>query len=148
MENGKSLTPVGHFTSGPADPNGAVDNGSVPGGSPWAWWYRCKMWWKDKEDPNGKWEPVYGGLPLIRLKNAPTLGYAIHGPIDEYSLPNGGSLRRALVSHGCIRMSAEGILEVFSLLRGKAFVPVTIQRAPERDENAKAIDLADRKSVV
>ena len=144
VENGKSLTPVGHFSTGPADPKGAVDDGAVVGSSPWAWWYSCKIWWQDKEDPQQRYQPVYAGLPLIRLKGAPTLGYAIHGPIDGYGAQNGGSLRRALVSHGCIRMRAEDILEVFAMLRGKSYVPINVQRAVERDENAKAIDLAAR----
>lgn len=144
VANGKSLTPVGHFTTGPADAGGAIDNGAVKGSSPWAWWYQCKIWWQDREDPKLPWTPVYAGLPLIRLKGAPTLGYAIHGPIDNFGASNGGSLRRALVSHGCIRMRAEDILEVFALLRGKAYVPVNIQRAVERDENGKAVDLASR----
>lgn len=144
VENGKSLTPVGHFTSGPADAVGAKDNPNVVGGTPWAWWYQCKMWWLDREDPALKWQPVYAGLPLIRLKGAPTLGYAIHGPIDAYNLPSGGSLRRGLVSHGCIRMAAADILEVFAMLRGKGNVPINIQRAVDRNAENKAIDLASR----
>ncbi|MBS2025113.1 MAG: L,D-transpeptidase [Deltaproteobacteria bacterium] len=146
IENGKSLTPIGHFTSGPADTTaGATDNPAVVGGSPWSWWYRCKIWWQDQEDPDKKWQPVYAGLPLIRLKGAPTLGYAIHGPIDGYSMAAGGALRRAFVSHGCIRMQAADILEVYSLIHGHGNVPINIQRAPERDENGKAIDLAQKR---
>lgn len=143
VENGVSLTPVGHFSTGPADPTaGAIDSGAVIGSSPWAWWYRCKMWWTD---PVTKVvSPVYGGLPLIRLKGAPTLGYAIHGPIDSFGSASGGSLRRGLVSHGCVRMRAEDITEVFVLLHGHPEVPVTIQLAPERDQNGKRVDLAQR----
>lgn len=143
IENGKSLTPVGHFTTGPADATaGAADDGTKVGSSPWSWWYRCKMWWTDPDTK--KISPVYGGLPLIRLAGAPTLGYAIHGPIDSFGNANGGSLRRGLVSHGCIRMRAEDISEVFVLLHGKSKVPITIQRAPERDSEARAVDLSPR----
>ena len=144
VENGKSLTPVGHFSSGPLDNVGAKDDGAVVGASPWSWWYQCKIWWQDKEDPQQKYQPVYAGLPLIRLKGAPTLGYAIHGPIDAFGNSNGGALRRGLVSHGCIRMQAEGILEVFALLRGHGNVPISIQREVERDADAKAVDLAQK----
>ena len=143
IENGVSLTPVGHFATGPADTTaGAVDNSAVVGGSPWAWWYRCKIWWTDPATK--KIQPVYGGLPLIRLNGPPTLGYAIHGPIDSFGAANGGALRRAYVSHGCIRMRAEDIVEVYVLLHGHGKVPVTIQRAVERDDAGKAVDLAQR----
>ena len=81
IENGVSLTPIGHFTTGPADTSaGASDNPNVVGGSPWSWWYRCKIWWTDPETK--KINPVYGGLPLIRLNGPPTLGYALHGPVE------------------------------------------------------------------
>ena len=143
IENGKSLTPVGHFTTGPADTTaGASDNGAVVGGSPWSWWYRCKMWWTDPDTK--KVSPVYGGLPLIRLAVPGSYAYAIHGPIDGFGAANGGSLRRAYVSHGCIRMRAEDIGEVYMLIHGKSHVPVTIQRAVERDDAGKAVDLASR----
>jgi hypothetical protein len=143
IENGVSLTPVGHFTTGPADTTaGAVDNGKVVGSSPWAWWYRCKIWWTD---PDTKAiSPVYGGLPLIRLNGPPTLGYAIHGPIDSYGDSSGGELRRAYVSHGCVRMRAPDISEVYVLIHGHGNVPVTIQRAVERTPEGKAIDLPQK----
>ena len=143
IENGVSLTPLGHFTTGPADTTaGAADNPSVVGGSPWSWWYRCKIWWTDPDTK--KIIPVYGGLPLIRLNGPPTLGYALHGPVDNFGAADGGSLRRGYVSHGCIRMRAEDILEVYVLLHGHGKVPVTIQRAVERDDRGNAIDLAQR----
>jgi hypothetical protein len=144
VQGGLSLTPVGHFSTGPADPKGAIDNGAVQGSSPWAWWYQCKVWWQDKESPGQPWSPVYAGLPLIRLKGAPTLGYAIHGPVDDFGAAKGGSLRRGLVSHGCLRMRAEEILELFALLRGHGNVPITIQRAVERDAEGRAVDLRQR----
>ena len=85
IENGKSSTPAGHFTTGPRDATaGAADNGGKAGSSPWAWWYRCKMWWTDPDTK--EISPVYAGLPFIRLNGPPTLGYAIHGPIDKYGI--------------------------------------------------------------
>ena len=143
IENGVSLTPVGHFSTGPADSTaGARDNPAVVGGSPWAWWYSCKIWWTDPVTK--QISPVYGGLPLIRLKGPPTLAYALHGPIDSYGAANGGALRRGYVSHGCIRLRAQDIAEIFVLLHGKGDVPVTVQRAIERDAGGKAVDLVQR----
>ena len=142
IDGGVSKTPVGHFTTGPADTTaGASDNPKVVGGSPWSWWYRCKMWWTDPDTK--QISPVYGGLPLIRL-SIPGLAYAIHGPIDNFGAANGGSLRRGYVSHGCIRMRAEDIAELFVLLHGHGYVPVTIQRAVERDDGGAAVDLAQK----
>ena len=143
IENGKTLTPVGHFTTGPADSTaGAVDDGTKVGSSPWSWWYRCKMWWTDPDTKAVS--PVYGGLPLIRLAGAPTLGYAIHGPIDSFGNAAGGTLRRGYVSHGCVRMRAEDISEVYVLLHGLSKVPITIQRAVERDDQGRAVDVPSR----
>jgi hypothetical protein len=143
IENGVSLTPTGHFTTGPKDTTaGAMDNGAVVGSSPWSWWYRCKIWWTDPDTQEQT--PVYAGLPLIRLMGAPTTGYAIHGPIDNYPASNGGTLRRGYVSHGCVRMSAADIVEVWGLLHGHDKVPVTIQRAVEREADGDAVDLSPK----
>jgi hypothetical protein len=143
IENGVSLTPVGHFTTGPAQPGpGASDDPKVVGGSTWAWWYRCKIWWTDPATQ--KIQPVYAGLPLIRLKGPPTLAYALHGPVDNFGSPSGGSLRRAYVSHGCLRLRPEDISEIYLLLHGHSYVPVTVQRAVERDDQSRAVDLAQR----
>lgn len=54
-------------------------------------------------------------------------------PIDNYRAPSGGNLRRGYVSHGCIRMEAAGVLEVYARIRGVGSVPVHVQRAPERE---------------
>ena len=143
IENGVSLTPIGHFTTGPADTGaGAVDDGAVVGRSPWAWWYRCKMWWTDPD--THKVMPVYGGLPLIRLNGPPTLGYALHGPIDNFGAADGGTLRRGYVSHGCIRLRAQDIAEIYVLLHGHGNVPIQIQREVERTAEGRAVDLAQR----
>ena len=64
--------------------------------------------------------------------------------VDSFNAPNGGALRRAYVSHGCIRMRAEDILEVYVLLHGHGKVPVTIQRAVERDDQGRAVDLQQK----
>ncbi len=142
IENGVSLTPVGHYTTGPADATaGAQDDGTKVGSSPWSWWYRCKIWWTDPVTK--QITPVYGGLPLIRL-TVPGLAYAIHGPVDSFGAANGGALRRAYVSHGCIRTRAEDIVELYVLLHGHGHVPVTIQRAVERDPAGKSVDLSPR----
>ncbi len=60
----------------------------------------CKTWWTDPD--TGAQSPVFAGLPFMSWDGA----YAIHGPIDNYTAPNGGNLRRGFVSHGCIRMEA------------------------------------------
>ena len=61
-----------------------------------------------------------------------TGNYAIHGPIDNYRAANGGNLRRGYVSHGCVRMAAADVLEVYARIKGVASVPVHVQREPER----------------
>ena len=58
--------------------------------------------------------------------------YAIHGPIDNYRAPNGGNLRRGFVSHGCIRMEAADVLEVYARIKSVKSTPVHVQREPER----------------
>ena len=55
-------------------------------------------------------------------------GYALHGPIDNFGASTGGNLRRAYVSHGCIRLRAQDIAEIYVMLHGHSYVPVTVQR--------------------
>jgi hypothetical protein len=107
----------------------------------WAMNYSCRIWWLDPD--TRKKVPVFAGLPFIRLEGAPTLGYAIHGPIDSYTLPSGGLLRRGYVSHGCIRMEASDVLELFARTRGRK-VPVRIQQSVERRVDGSAVDLEQR----
>ena len=143
IEKGASLTPVS--TSYPEGVFYArLDQPEAQEGPDkhvWAWNYSCRMWWKDSS--TGKEIPVFAGLPFIRLEGPNPAAYALHGPIDSYTLPNGGKLKRGFVSHGCVRMEAADILEVYARCNGKR-LPVRIQRAVERDEDGTAIDLEQR----
>lgn len=146
IKNGASLTPVSDKATG-----GLfwlrLDKGlgrEVPDPKkpqPWAYAYECRYWWKDPD--TGKNVPVFAGLPFLRLEGAPSLGYAIHGPIDSYTLPSGGRLKRGYVSHGCIRMEAADVQELTARLRGRK-VPVRIQRAVERRADGSAVDVEPR----
>jgi hypothetical protein len=95
----------------------------------------CKVWWRD--GATGQRLPVFAGLPFLSWSG----NYAIHGPVDDFRAPNGGSLRRGFVSHGCVRMAAADVLEVYARIRGVARVPVRIQREPERDARGRRIDV-------
>lgn len=96
----------------------------------------CKTWWTDPA--TGEKTPVFGGLPFLSFYGS----YAIHGPIDNYRAPNGGNLRRGYVSHGCFRMEAADVLEVYARIKGVAKVPVHVQREPERTPERTKVDLA------
>ncbi len=137
IENGKSLTPIGTFYTGSTTTE--VKDGT------WGYNYACRIWHTSTDGSEaGKKIPVFAGLPFIRLAGPPTAGYGIHGPIDNYSAPNGGSLRRGFVSHGCLRMQAADIVEVYARLLGKARTPVKIQQEVERTVDGDAIDLAQK----
>lgn len=86
----------------------------------------CKFWWTDPE--TGEKSPVFAGLPFLSFSGS----YGIHGPIDNFRAPNGGNLRRGFVSHGCVRMEAADVLEVYARVKSAAQVPVWVQREPER----------------
>lgn len=94
----------------------------------------CKTWWTDPD--TGEKLPVFAGLPFMSWSGS----YAIHGPIDNFRAPNGGTLRRGTVSHGCIRMEAADVLEVYARVKNSAQVPVWVQREPERTP-VKEVDL-------
>ena len=98
----------------------------------------CKVWWTDPD--SGEQLPVFAGLPFLSWSGS----YGIHGPIDNYRAPNGGTLRRGYVSHGCLRMEAADILEVFQRTRDAAAVPVHVQREPERDATGVRVDVVPR----
>lgn len=98
----------------------------------------CKIWWRDSSTGNRL--PVFAGLPFMSWWG----NYGIHGPIDDYRAANGGSLRRGYVSHGCIRMEAEDVLELFVRTRGVPRVPVHVQREPERDAAGRRVDVPNR----
>jgi hypothetical protein len=100
----------------------------------------CKTWWTDPD--TGKKQPVFAGLPFMPWHG----GYAIHGPIDNFRAPNGGNLRRGFVSHGCVRMEAADVLEIYARVRHVTStpVPVHVQREPERDSSGARVDLPAR----
>ena len=96
----------------------------------------CKTWWTDPE--TGAKSPVFAGLPFMSWSGA----YAIHGPIDNFRAANGGALRRGYVSHGCFRMEAADVLEVYGRIKGVARIPVHVQREAERRADGTRVDLA------
>ena len=95
----------------------------------------CKTWWTDPD--TGARSPVFGGLPFLSFYG----NYAIHGPIDNYRAPNGGNLRRGYVSHGCFRMEAADIVEVYALIKGVANVPVHLQREAEKTTEGARVNI-------
>jgi hypothetical protein len=96
----------------------------------------CKTWWTDPE--TGAKSPVFAGLPFMSWHG----NYAVHGPIDNYKATNGGSLRRGFVSHGCFRMEAADVLEVYARIKSVAKTPVHVQREVERRADGSRVDLA------
>jgi len=143
IEGGASLTPVS--TSRPDGVFYTRSNlalaydGPTPDKGVWSWNHACRMWWTDDK---GKKTPVFAGLPFIRLEGPPTTSYALHGPIDQFTQPNGGTLRRGYVSHGCIRMEAADVVEVFALIQGTR-TPVRVQQAVER-KNEVAVNIVKK----
>jgi hypothetical protein len=128
IENGKSLTPPSTGTTGTTFFTSADTREYADGG--WGYYYPCKIWWTDADTKEKK--PVFAGLPFIRLVGPPTAAYAIHGPVDGFSLPSGGNLRRGFVSHGCTRMAAADIVEVYARIHNHPKTPVRIQKEIER----------------
>jgi hypothetical protein len=98
----------------------------------------CKFWWTDPD--TGQKSPVFAGLPFMSWSGS----YAIHGPIDNFTAPNGGNLRRGFVSHGCVRLEAADILEVYARVHSSAQVPVWVQREPERRADGTRVDVSPR----
>ena len=98
----------------------------------------CKTWWTDPE--TGEKTPVFAGLPFMSWSGS----YAIHGPIDNFRAANGGNLRRGYVSHGCFRMEAADVLEVYARIKGVAKVPVHVQREAEKTTEGVKVDLAQK----
>lgn len=97
----------------------------------------CKIWWTDSD--TGQTVPVFAGLPFIRWWG----NYGFHGPVTDYNEPDGGNLKRGYVSHGCFRMEAADILELYARLDGVDEVPVRIQREAERTENGRKVDVPE-----
>jgi hypothetical protein len=98
----------------------------------------CKTWWTDPE--TGEKAPVFAGLPFMSWSG----NYAIHGPIDNFRADNGGTLRRGFVSHGCVRMEAADVLEVYGRIHTVAKVPVHVQREPERAADGSVVDIPSK----
>ena len=95
----------------------------------------CAIWWTDPD--SGQRLPVFAGLPFMSWYGS----YGIHGPITDYTAANGGRLQRGFVSHGCIRMEAADVLEVYGRIRTLARVTVHVQREPERDASGRRIEI-------
>ena len=98
IENGTSLTPASlsapdHLFYLRLDKPVGKQN-SNPDYFPWTYSYSCRIWWTSAE--TGHKIPVFAGLPFMRLEGAPTLAYAIHGPVDSYTIPSGGNDRVGL----------------------------------------------------
>jgi hypothetical protein len=136
--SGKSLTPTSEHAPGGVFHTGAST--SVVSDSAFGWYYSCRFW----DTVDGVRKPVFAGLPFIRLDGPPTEGYAFHGPIDHYTDPNGGSLRRGYVSHGCMRMQANDVQELFFLIHKHPSTPVRVQLGVERHDDGSAVDVANR----
>lgn len=97
--SGRSITPTGDFATG-----------SNPDDS---WWY-----YKRRYVPE-----YFDGLPFLRITARNSSGantYGLHGPITR-------ELQRSFVSHGCIRMRARDIVELFYLVLDHPGTPVKIQ---------------------
>jgi hypothetical protein len=98
----------------------------------------CTIWWHDKD--SGKDLPVFAGLPFMSFYGP----YGIHGPITGYTEPSGGQLKRGYVSHGCVRMEAADVAEVWGRIRTTAVVPVHLQKATERAADGSGVELPQR----
>tara|TARA_R110002096_G_scaffold16898_9_gene57916 strand:- start:33500 stop:34066 length:567 start_codon:yes stop_codon:yes gene_type:complete len=100
-----------------------------------------------------RFEPAYfGGFPFLRLTTKNSKGwntYGLHGPITyTCEIETTGAcpldqrnwfLVHDFVSHGCLRMRAEDIVELFYLIDGHESVPVTIQQFTEIDPAGQPI---------
>lgn len=143
IEDAESLTPDSLYRSDGVfytrtDLAPTID-GNTPSTARWGWNYSCRMWWTDEQ---GNQIPVFAGLPFIRLQGPSSTGYGIHGPVDQFNRSNGGNLRRGYVSHGCVRMEAADLVEVYALIQGHS-APVRIQQAIERRPDDRAVDTPD-----
>ncbi len=98
----------------------------------------CKIWWTDPD--TGKRLPVFAGLPFMSWYGA----YGIHGPISQYWLSSGGKLKRGYVSHGCVRMEADDVAEVWAYIKGAASVPVRVQKEVDRASDGTVVDIKEK----
>lgn len=110
---GKSITPTGHFQTGPN-----VND---------TWWYVPR-----RTNPE-----YFGGFPFLRLTARNSAGantYALHGPITD-------TLIRGYVSHGCVRMRPADVIRIFWIMKKHPSAPVTIQTEVEKDASGKVVDV-------
>jgi len=133
--SGRSMTPTGFYKTGPDAGDG---------------WYNISR----------RYTPDYfGGFPFLRLTIENSNGYhtyGFHGPIT-YTCPDGGRgcdlvdrqwfLKRDFVSHGCMRMEKDDIVEMFHTVAGHASIPVTIIDDPERDAAGALVDVGTEVSL-
>jgi hypothetical protein len=116
---GISITPAGHFKTGPEVRD--------------SWWYVAR-----------RTVPEYfAGLPFLRVTARNSQGantYGLHGPIEA-------ELTRGYVSHGCIRMRARDIIRLFWMVRNHPNTPITFQREPERDAAGRRVDVGMRPTL-
>ena len=110
---GRSVTPHGHFktSSNIAD----------------TWWYVAR-----RTNPE-----YFAGFPFLRVTARNSKGqntYGLHGPITE-------TLIRGYVSHGCVRMESQNIIDLFWMVRDHANTPVTIQTEVELDAAGRRVDV-------
>jgi len=112
---GKSITPTGHFASGSNLKDG--------------WWYVPR-----RTNPD-----YFAGFPFLRLTAENSAGantYALHGPITD-------KLIRGYVSHGCVRMAAADVIDLFWMVNDHANTPVTIQKEVELDAAGAKVDVGE-----
>lgn len=116
---GISITPTGHFQSGP--------NSSDP------WFYVPRRTVPD----------YFGGFPFLRTTARNSDGaqtYALHGPITA-------TLQRGYVSHGCVRMRGMDIVRLFWMVKTHPSTPITIQKEVELDAAGKKVDLGTHPTL-
>ena len=127
--SGRSITPAGFFTTA-SDPSDS-------------WYYIARRYVPD----------YFGGFPFLRLTALNSRGqhtYGLHGPIT-YTCPDGTRgcdlterdwfLQQDYVSHGCVRMEAEDIVELFWSIRDIGRVPVAIFHGEELDADGEPVDI-------
>ncbi|MCA9525619.1 MAG: L,D-transpeptidase [Myxococcales bacterium] len=114
--NGRSYTPVGEFTTHPDVSNS------------WFWYPR-------------RYQPAYfDGLPFMRITARNSAGnqtYGFHGPITQ-------TLQRGYVSHGCMRMRAEDIIELYYIMREHPGAKVKIQAEKRLTPEGSVVDVTPR----
>ena len=111
--NGRSITPTGHFATSPNTSD--------------SWWYVARRTMPE----------YFAGLPFLRITARNSDGantYGLHGPITD-------QLIRGYVSHGCVRMAANDIINVFWMAKAHPSMPVTIQREVELDARGRRVDV-------